>query len=477
MDNFPLLAMMYKMKNVFVIAGLLMAVISLSAQITNVPVIPQQILYSKHNDDFTVCVREPRKDWIDLFEYKVMVDLDNPQAASMVQFDFSGVVEVRVKVNNGNVNEVKIRPTEKNIAFRKEGNMIYFLLDKPSKLSIEINGDRLRNLHLFANEPETDIPDMNAPNVMFFGPGYHKPKDQPGTSFNIPSNTIVYLAPGAVINGKFVCNKVENVRFLGRGIIIDSERGFELTFSKNIEIDGLTVINPSHYTVYGGEVQNLKINNLKSFSAKGWSDGIDLMSCSDVKINDVFLRNSDDCIAIYTHRWNFYGDALNYQISNTILWSDVAHPINIGLHGDSANGGYLIENIHFKNIDILEHDEDDQNYQGCMAFSVSDHNTVRNVSFEDIRVENIQEGQLFNLRVLFNPKYSNGEGKEISNIRFKNIYYNGVGENPSIIEGFSNENMVKDVLFENIVINGIKAKSLEDANIRVGEFTKNIVLK
>ena len=96
--------------------------------------------------------------------------------------------------------------------------------------------------------------------------------------FHITSNQTVYLAPGAVVQGKFVCNKVENVRFIAGNYF--KSVGFEITYSNNIEIDGITVINPTHYTVYGGQSSNIKINNLKSFSTKGWSDGIDLMSCS-----------------------------------------------------------------------------------------------------------------------------------------------------------------------------------------------------
>ena len=189
------------------------------------------------------------------------------------------------------------------------------------------------------------------------------------------------------------------------------------------------------------------------------------------------MRNSDDCIAIYTHRWDFYGDTRNYKVTNAVLWADIAHPINIGLHGDISKDINIIEDIEFKNVDILEHDEDDRNYQGCMAFSVSDHNMVRNISFEDIRVESIQEGQLFNLRVLFNKKYSSGAGRGIENVRFKNIYYSDKGENPSIIHGYNDKALAKDVTFENIVINGKRAKTFEDANIRIGEFTKNIKLK
>jgi polygalacturonase len=394
----------------------------------------------------------------------------------MVQFDFEGKIEMRVKVNNGMVNDVKIRPSAKGIQPKVEGNIIYFTLNKPIKLSLEVNGDRLHNLHIFANEPEKEVYKAGDPNVMYFGAGMHKPEDGKN-SFTVPSNTTVYLAAGAVVQGKFVCTGVENVRFVGRGFLLEPERGFEITHSKNIEIDGVTVINPTHYTVYGGQTAGLKIRNLKSFSIKGWSDGIDLMSCSDVSISDIFMRNSDDCIAIYTHRWDFYGDARNYTVKDAVLWADIAHPVNIGLHGNAEGEGETVENLHFSNIDILEHDEDDRNYQGCMAFSVSDKNLVQNITFENVRVESIQEGQLFNLRIVYNEKYSAAPRRGIANVSFKNIYYSGQGENPSVIEGFDENRMIRNVSFENIVINGKRMKSFEEAGIKVGKFTDGVTIK
>jgi polygalacturonase len=466
------------MKKIFLLsfAGFFFSTGLQAQQIVLHPV-PQELIYSRHNDDFTVQIRQEGGEWLDLYEYRVMVDLDTHSKASMVQFDFEGKIDVKVKVNNGIIHDVKIRPLNNGIKHSVEENIIYFSLEQPAKLSLEINRDRLHNLHIFANPVEKEIPAPNAPNVMYFAPGLHKSGNDKRKSFDIPSNTTVYLAPGAVVEGKFVCNNVENVRFTGRGIILEPQRGFEITHSKNIEIDGLTVINPVHYTVYGGESTGLKINNLKSFSDNGWSDGIDLMSCSDVNINDVFMRNSDDCIAIYTHRWNFYGDARNYTITNAILWADIAHPINIGLHGDTSIEGNVIENIRFSGIDILEQDEDDPNYQGCMTFSESDHNLIQDVSFENVRIENIQEGQLFNLRVLFNEKYSTGPGRKIRDITFKNIFYNGTGENASIIEGFSPANNIENIVFENIVIRGKKIQSFEEGNIKIGKYTHNIILK
>lgn len=446
---------------------------SLVAQTLNIYPIPKELIYSKHNDDFTVSVRLPGKEWQDLYEYRVLVDMDNPQPASMVQFDFSGRVELRIRPNNKMIHKVKIRPLSKGIEYTVRENMIYFSLDKPGKFSIEINENRVNNLHVFANEPETEVPNPDDPGVVYFAPGFHRPKDLPGNAFTISSNTTVYLAPGAVVNGKFICNNVENVRFIGRGYIDNPVRGFEFTHSKNIEINGITVINPDHYTVLGGEVDGLKINNLKAFSCKGWSDGIDLMSCKNVEIKDIFMRNSDDCIALYAHRWTYYGNVKNIKVSDAILWADVAHPINIGGHGK----GNILEDITFSNINILQHDEDDRLYQGCLSINVADDNVVQNVNFENIWIDNIEEGQLFNFRVLYNPKYSVSPGGGIQNIKVKNIYYTGYGENPSIIEGYSKERLINNITFENIIINGKQAGILEDANIKVGKYVENLTFR
>jgi hypothetical protein len=475
---------MKKFRNVLLVAAFILKEMNLMADVQNVPQlalypVPNGIRYTHHNNDFSVCVRLPGEEWQDLYEYLVTVDMDNRQSASMVMFDFSGKVEVRVKLNYGTLSSVKIRPLSKGIEPTVKGNYISFFLTRPVKLSVEVNGDRQHNLHVFANPMETEKPNPDDPDVIYFGEGIHVPENPDENFFTIPSNKTVYLAPGAIVRGKFICKNVENVRFIGRGILDHPAEGFLLEYSKNIEIDGITVINPRHYTVCGGQTDGIKIRNLKSFSCEGWSDGLDFMSCSNVEITDVFMRNSDDCIAIYTHRWKYYGDSKNYTVTDAILWADIAHPVNIGTHGNTEIEGNVIENLRFSNIDILEHDEDDRNYQGCIAFSVTDHNLVRDAVFENMRVENITEGQLVNLRVLFNEKYSTGPGRGIENVTFKNIFYDYTGwpENPSIIEGYDERRGVKGVTFENIVLNGKRIKTFEEGNIRVGKYTGDIILK
>lgn len=438
--------------------------------------VPREMFYSAHNDDFTVKVRTLGGEWKNLYEYKVHVDMDKVQEASMVQFDMKGSVEVMVKKNNGTIREVDIRPLNNEVKYTQIRDAIFFTLERPQYLSVEFNGDRLHNFHLFANPMETETYTESRKGVMYFGPGVHKPKDLPNNQIRIPSNTIVYLAPGAVVKAKLLVDKAENVRIIGRGILDHPMRGIEVTDSKNVLIEGVTVVNPDHYTVFGGGTNGLTIRNLKAFSCKGWSDGIDLMCCRDVLIDNVFLRNSDDCIAIYNHRWNWRGGSSNIIVQNSVLWADVAHPINMGGHGDSDSlTGEVLEDVTVRNVDILEHDEDDSLYQGSMNIDCGDKNIVRNVLFEDIRVESIQDGRLFCLKVLYNPKYNKAPGNLIEGITFRNITYDGVGENPSIIKGIDENHSVRNVTFENVVINGKRMKNVDE--FITNEFVKDIKVK
>ncbi len=225
------------------------------------------------------------------------------------------------------------------------------------------------------------------------------------------------------------------VRIPGRGISDHPIRGIEITDSQNVLIDGITVVNPD--------------------------------------LDNVFMRNSDDYIALYNHRWNWWGSSGDITVQNSILWADVAHPINVGGHGDpDSPTGEVIENLIFRNIDILEHDEDTPPYQGCMAIDCGDENHVRNILFKNIRVESIQEGRLFYVKVHFNEKHDKVPGNSIDGIPFRNITYTGIGENPSIIKGLDKERLVKNVTFENVVINVERMKDLK--GVVTNDFIKGI---
>lgn len=425
-----------------------------------------------HNDDFTVKVRLAGEKWQDLYEYEALVDMHNVTKSSMVYFDFKGTVEFAVTYNRGNVYSARIRPLSYGFEPSIEGNTLYFSLSKPCNLSVEINGDIFHNLQIFTNSPETYKPNTKDKSVIYFAPGFHKIK---GNILHVPSGKTVYLAGGAVLNASISCDSVKNVRICGRGIVYKADDGVGVNFSDQVQIEDLVFLNPNHYTVSSGQSTNLTIKNIRSFSSKGWGDGIDLFSNNKVLIDGVFMRNSDDCIAIYGHRWKFYGDCKNVIVQNATLWADVAHPILIGTHGNPEPGkSEVIENIKFNNIDILNHDEPQINYQGCMSINVSDENLARNIYFENIRVEDFERGQLINLRVTYNKKYAKAPGRGIENVFFKNVSYNGKNANLSIVEGYSPERGIKNIVFEGLKINGVEIspKGINKKHMQYSDFAR-----
>ncbi|WP_309121603.1 glycosyl hydrolase family 28 protein [Paenibacillus sp.] len=460
------------------------------------------------NDDYRVSIRVPGEQWRELFVYEVKVDMHEVRRASMVYFDMEGSVEVRVEPRNLPIREAVIRPLSLKLPVQQSDDAITFTLDKPCKIVVEINGQRFTALHLFANPLESDPvdpedeetlvlppgahgseyigralttplePGGKPPRVVYFAPGMHYIVE---TVLRIPSGTTVYIAGGAVVVGSLVCEHAEDVTIRGRGIIYLADfnrftalRGLRIVFSKRIAVEGIIVVDPPHYSIYLGSSEHVQIRNFKAFSTRGWSDGIDMMACSHIEIDDIFMRNSDDCIAIYGSRWEFQGDSRHITVRNAVLWADVAHAMNIGGHGNHHKGGDTLEHIHFENIDILEHHEPQEFYWGAMNINAGDLNTVRNVVYEDIRVEDFEMGQLVDIRVVFNEKYNPAPGRRIENIVFRNIRYDGANKNPNRIYGHDAEKVVENIRFENLRINGELILHPEQGNFDINGFAKGV---
>jgi Glycosyl hydrolases family 28 len=425
--------------------------------------------------------------WLDVPTYAARVNLHNVQVSSVAMFESSGSVEVEVmprnKAANDAANDGVVRPLSRQLApVPVEGGGIRFRLDRPEKLSIEFGGERYRNLHLFARSIDPSPLSKDAAGVIYFGPGLH---DIPGHELHIPSNSTVYLAPGAVVRGMLRCKDAKNIRICGRGLIDMSPfaleptdhlypyQGISIGHCQNVVVDGVTIVDSPHYGILLGESRNITIRDVSIIGYYEWGDGIDMMSCSDVLGEDLFIRTSDDCIAVYGERWRYKGDSHNVQFRNASLWADKAHPINIALHGNPKLGDEL-KRLRFENIDVLDHYEDYAEYQGCMAVSCGDNNRVRDVRFENVRIERISKGMLLNLRTLFNQSYSHGPGQLVENVHFENIDLAEVCPNHSVISGVEPTRPVQDVTFKNVRIAGAVVTDLAKNGIDVGPNTHRI---
>ena len=404
------------------------------------------------NNDFIVKVRpEGKSKWVLVPTYLVKVDevretKHHVEHASMATFDFSEKVEIAVTYNKGEIDSARVRPLSYDIPFTIEGNTLQFSLEKPANLSVEVNGDIFHNLHLFANPLDTFKVDKKNPDLIYFGPGIHHVE---GGEFRIPSGKTVYVAGGAVMMGRMLIENVHDVKLLGRGIIDPSVKmGIRIANSRNVYVEGLMATQ----CATGGS-DSVTIRNVKIISYFGWGDGMNVFSSRNVLFDRVFCRTSDDCTTVYGTRLGFEGPSSNITMQNSTLWADVAHPIFIGIHGN-VNKPEILENLNYVNIDILDHKEKQLNYQGCLAINAGDENLIRNVRFEDIRIENFRQGQLVNLRIFFNEKYCKAPGRGIENVVFKNVSYTGNRAEISIIEGYDEQRKIRNIRFENLRING-----------------------
>ena len=148
----------------------------------------------------------------------------------------------------------------------------------------------------------------------------------------------------------------------------------------------------------------------------------------------------------------------------------------IGIHGWHEKDGDIIEDILVENIDILLHDEILEQYQGAMAVNAGDANIVRNITFSDIRIEEIRSGQILNVRVYKNDDYNPKPGKNISNVVFRDISYSGPPKS-SDISGYSEGCGVEGVVIRNLVINGKSVMTPEEGDIRIGSFVSGVIFR
>ena len=411
------------------------------------------------NPAFRVEARQDNGEWQPIDVYKVFVDEVKGtkhivKETSMAYFDFSGVAEVRV-ISTDAVNSAAVRPLSYKIVPTVKGDTLTFSIDRPRLLSVEVNGDRFNNLQLFANPIDTSAPKnikkfLKNKKNRYFGPGYHKID-----TLKPESGSEIYVAGGALLDGVIMVENARDVKVHGRGMVYPYRKaGMEIRNSRNVEMEGLfTTQCPV------GASDSVRIDNVKVMSYYGWGDGFNVFASNNVHYNNIFARTSDDCTTIYATRKGYQGGCRNIVTENSVLWADVAHPFMIGLHGAAKEISVdapadTIQDVVYRNIDVLDMKEKQIDYQGVFAIIAGDNNVVRDITFDDIRVEDFRQGKLFDIRIAWNQKYCAAPGTVIENIKFNDIEYNGDKSELSLIIGYDESRKVKGVHFNNLTING-----------------------
>lgn len=227
-------------------------------------------------------------------------------------FDFSGPIELAIEPSRdsfASIDAVRVRPLSYDLRADVRGRVIYLSLTDPANLVVEVNGVFFNVLHLFldnaGNDSFMEEQSKEDPSVIYYGAGYHELDDM----VNITSGQTVYLAPGSVVQGGFNFENTSDAAIIGRGVLYRSPgEAITIGHSQRIRVAGVTVLNPGKYSLMIGSSRDIAVSGLRSVSAVQWGDGIDVFCSQDVMLEKLFMRNSDDCVALYQHRWGYYGD-------------------------------------------------------------------------------------------------------------------------------------------------------------------------
>ncbi len=423
----------------------------------------------------------------------------NSDNASLALFDIDGKVNIEV-TSPQEIESVKILPASYAINYTTEGNTLSFSIDEPMHLTVEINGEWHKSLHISAKPFEVDLPDPNDPNVIYFGAGVHDV-----TSIVVGDNQTLYVAGGAYLRFRAdqdekkvqLGNKEqlppsilvmgENATIRGRGIIDGggvhrSKRRYLILVqdSKNISIEGVNFFDSSHWTMPIKNSDFVHVDNICLTGWRGNSDGIDISNSRDVLVENSFLRTYDDLVVIKT--FEGWGEAKNIHIRKCVLWNEIAHALSVG-----AEVCEDVSNVLFEDCDVIH----DVGRETALRVYHCDSATISDVTFQDIRIEEAR--RLLSVWIGKTRWSHTPERGHIKNILFKNITATSAPIDPTLtgfqdatdwkpytikdqasieIWGYDKKHSVDGVTFDNVIIDDT---TIDSSAITVqNEFINNV---
>ena len=352
------------------------------------------------------------------------------------------------------ITSYRISPEKLGVIAVVSNNTITFSLHSPHNLIISVNN--VKPFALCMDPPETDVPPSSGPGIFnVLGSPYNADNSGLNLTgaalqsavndasayghahgrgivyvaagvylsgnLQLANNTALYLQSGAVIRctgnprdytknspllGSFANRKVPgtwllyatngvNIKLYGRGTI--DGNGYYMALSNhfgdnllmlnctNFAAEGITFRDAGGWGIVAGQSANIAFTNVKIFNnlSVAEDDCMDIVNSENVTISKIFGIAGDDTISTKTY-YNYpfsglQGD-LNISISDSFLWSQyVACKIGWGV-------GRPQSNITFSNIVVYNC----QNGVGIEMYQ--DGNTVQNVTFDTIDIENKRLG-------------------------------------------------------------------------------------
>ncbi|NUQ70061.1 MAG: endo-polygalacturonase [Chthonomonadales bacterium] len=415
--------------------------------------------------------------------WKAMDDKANSalyyEEAAFTTFDMARPVRVVVTCTEA-IRSAKLLPASAGIRPLIRGRTLAFRLDRPRPITVEVNGEWVRSLHILASPPERNPPRPDDPNVIYYGPGIHEVR-----RVVVHDGQTVYIAPGAVVRAVIGPDEPyqisdysglktypptfelrgSKVTFRGRGILDGSgltthARNLLYCTGRNVEIEGVILRDSPTWNLPIRQSDHVRVRNLKIIGYRANSDGIDICNSRDVTVEDCFLRTLDDLIVVKTDAGQ--GKAARIAARRCVLWNEVAHALSVG-----AELREDVDDVLFEDCDVIH----DKGREWTLRVYHCDAARITNVRWINIRIEETR--RLISLWIN-KAVWTRDEARgHISDIEFRDITAAG---QPATIEllGYDAEHRVERVVLRGVRVNG---RDIARADVQTNKFVDRVTVQ
>jgi len=326
--------------------------------------------------------------------------------------------------------------------------------------------------------------------VIVYGPGLHEI-----SNINIENDgTVLYLRRGALLLPRHIPEYTENnrvsepgakegtgfgvarwpainangkkdVKIAGRGTLdlgrLDWEErlGVTFTFCSDIEIKGLTVLNPPHWNITTYRCENVNIEDVIIFGYKTNSDGVGICNSRDVTVSRSFARSGDDLFQVKTLGGDETAVTKNVVFTDCYAWAGKARCFGLTYETNKN-----VSDVAFLDCAVLFCDSTwDNNLMGALVVVVGEgEGDVENIAFENIEIYRA-EGR----PILVTVNAPGSPGNTVKGVLFRNVVYNSAM--PGLLYTRQTAESSVGVILDNVTANGVKitAENLsEHINVR-----------
>ena len=397
------------------------------------------------------------------------------QTAYIAYFSFADMkVDVEVTCGFG-VNKAQVRPFSRGIEPAVEGRAITFTMAEPKKVWVQANDDLKFPLFIFADAP---IEDPGADAVdHYFGPGVH----HIGLDYAIQSNQKVFIAGGAVVEGKFNLPETDRVAFAGRGIICQGQwtgdrkhqhRVFESKRATRLDVSGIIAIDMDSHC-FNWDNGGRRVTNLKIVAFNPTTDGVGSIGYGQTVedpdiVKDCFIVTGDDVLRVD-------GDVDNVLFEDIAIWHDNNCAM---IFGQYVTAGDVTRDITYRDIDVMV----SAGKGAVIQTDLQNEGRVENIRFENIRVEQFDRGPGLGLVSLtidkntlhFHNRWDKEKQGHLSGITIRNLW---APASPGQLRGHDEQHKIANVRFIDLVIDGRPITALDQTDFKTNAFIENVTFE